>query len=227
MYKPLTSPSRVEDFEIPQYLNFNGESIELPKSLTNKDVHFLLDSFGKPKRAAWISDALAHMLNTENLYGDVKISELGRALKAIDRELSALIKFRLLTDRQGPGAMGFVQASHNVPKDSILISKRTYETLCKFDKNWEDTRTVMVVRFPNLGPETTKELKLIVNDDTPLSECTSTTLGNRCSNLADLLKLFEEEVTIPVDYLDAFYLNGEVLKNSLQGDGRPTCRFWK
>lgn len=225
-FHPLTSETRVEDFVIPETLTLGGMLVEVPESVTKKDVHFLVSSDGNPIRAAWISKPLAHVLNSMRFSNaDVRLRELQKALAATDDYISKLIKFGVLRDKHGPGAMAFCQANENVPKDSILISERSFNALCKRNSRWKNVRTVMAVRFPNLGPGTTQELKVVVNkqrdyfEARPLPE---NSLGNRLPGLAELLGIFEEPDIEPVNesnIIDAFYIHPDTLKECFEGDG--------
>lgn len=219
-YVPLTTENRIQDMVLPEYIQLNNTLVPIPKSLLEKDPHFLLDIDGNPIRAAWISKPLGYILNyfrVENL--DLKERELQRAIAAVDEKISSLIKFGVLQDKRGPGAMSFSQSHENVPKDAIVISKRTYQILCSKNQKWTNARSVMVIRFPNLGPSTTLKLKLIVNQEEFIPFTGS--LIERVPNIKDLLELFEtdEESEPTEDFLDSFYLNPETLKDCLQGDG--------
>lgn len=227
-FKPLTSERRVVDFALPTHLTLGGQLVSLPYSILQKDPHFLLNEEGKPVRAAWISPALAHILNGLRFdSSDIKIAELRRAITAVEDKIASIIKFGILKNKQGPGAMSFCQSNSNVPKDSIVISARTFDTLCKASSKWKTTKNVMVVRFPNLGPGTTQKLKLIVNKPQGLdllsAPLPSNSIGFRIDNLSQLLSAIEkDDYADEVDtsgLLDCFYLNPEVLKGGLQGDG--------
>lgn len=226
-YKPLTSETRVEDFAVPSHLHLGGSLIELPNSIIQKDVHFLINKDGLPVRAAWISQTLAHILNSFRFEDpDIRTSELNKALTAVETSISNIIKYGVLKDKHGPGAMAFCQANENVPKDSIVISARTFDTLCLKNPKWKYAKTVMAVRFPNLGPGTTQELKLIVNKveglNLLLDNLPSNSIGNRISNLGDFLKTLEDTTTPDTidttGIVDAFYLHPETLKDGFEGD---------
>lgn len=225
-YKPLTSSTRVEDFNIPDTLVFNNKEITLPESIKRKNIHYLVNSLGEAVRATWISEPLAHILNALRLEDpETKTGELDKAIKAIDNQISSLIKDKILRDKKGPGAMAFCQSNENVPEDSILISERSYNTLCLQNPRWEKAKTVMVVRFPNLGPNTTQELKLVVNKPMGLDLMflPEGTIGTRLSNFSELLKTVEQETYEDIvdtsGIIDAFYLHPNTLKDKFQGDG--------
>ena len=235
-YIPLTSESRIVDIVIPKEISVGGTTVTLPKSLREKDPHYLLDNEGLPVRAAWISSSLAHFFNSRRLANEDNIigqrNELARAIAQVDRSIVDLVKNKVLKNRTGPGLMAFCQANENVPKNSILISSRTYETLVKKSSKWKYARTVIVTRFPNLGPSTTLELNLIVNRAEDLSllldNLPATAIGNRINNLSTFLDIFKEELQEEEEVfdgiVDALYVHPEILKDCLQGDGRPTCR---
>lgn len=225
-YEPLTSETRVKDFVIPESLVLGGKEITLPKSITRKDPHFLLDTSGRPLRAAWISKPLAHILNSYRFdEPSIKIKELLKAVNAVESSISSLVKYGVLRDKHGPGAMAFCQANENVPKDAILISQRTFDTLCQKNYKWKHAKTVMAVRFPNLGPGTTQELKVIVNkpETIDLFNLAPTAIGSRCTNLTDLYSALEmdthQDLLDSSGIVDAFYLHPETLKDGFQGDG--------
>jgi hypothetical protein len=234
-YTPLTSETRVEDFELPTHLTIGGRLVELPKCITRKDPHFLLNTDGSPVRASWISKPLAHILNGMRFENtEIKLAELQRALAATEESISTLIKSGVLKDKKGPGAMAFCQANENVHKDSILISSRTFDTLCLINKKWKNARTVAVTRFPNLGPGTTQELKLVVDKAKGvelLADLPETSLGKRFANLEIFLKAVEEETVEDIldcsGVVDAFYLHPETLKEKFEGDGDGDLLFIK
>lgn len=226
-YKPLTSETRVEDFIIPEHLELGGNLVQLPKSITRKDPHFLINSEGKPVRATWISQPLAHILNSMRFNDpEIRINELVRAMKATEESLSSLIKYGVLKDKHGPGAMAFCQANENVPKDCILLSERTYDTLCLKNPKWRYVKSVIAVRFPNLGPGTTQELKVIINKpqglDILFGNLPINSIGNRINNLSDFLNVINtesyEDTLDSSGIVDAFYLNPETLKDGFEGD---------
>jgi hypothetical protein len=218
-YTALTCVNRVKDFEIPTYISLGGKLTKLPKYLTRKDVHFLVSPECKLVRAAWISKALAHILNSKTMENkEVRLRELERALEDLDSHISSLIKFGVLRDRQGPGAMSFSQANENIPEDAIMISKRSYDELIKHNPRWEHTSHVMVVRFPNLGPGTTQKLRLIVNSEEDSSQLKDTALGKRFAWLGDLLDEMNTNSLEEMGVVDAFYLNPNTLKRT-EGDG--------
>ncbi len=233
-FKPLTSETRVEDFAIPKYITLGQMMVEIPESVSRKDPHFLINSFGNPVRAAWISKPLAHILNSMRFENpDIRRSQLTKALEAVDDYISKLIKYGVLRDKHGPGAMAFCQANENVPLDSILLSERSFDTLCKRNPRWKTARSVMAVRFPNLGPGTTQELKVVVNKPKPLDilekPMSDTALGNRIPGLKDLLQIFSneseaqdqevEDLEAGSGIIDAFYIHPETLKECFEGDG--------
>jgi hypothetical protein len=156
----------------------------------------------------------------------VKIAELVRALEATEESISSLIKVGVLKDKKGPGAMAFCQANENVPKNAILISKRTYDTLCLTNKSWKTVKTVAATRFPNLGPGTTQELRLIVNKPQGvelLADLPEESLGKRFANLEIFMKAVESETYEDIldcsGIVDAFYIHPDTLKNGFEGDG--------
>lgn len=221
-YSPLTSSTRVVDLDIPETIEIRGEEIVLPKCLRKKDVHYLVDSKGQNTiRASWISGPLSHILNAYRLSDpEAKAFELIRAIKCIDKEICELIRNGILRDRKGPGAMAFVQANESVPEDSILISERTYKALSKHNPIWRDTASVMAIRFPNLGPETTRELKVIINKVPEYQKGTTASFLDLAPSLKDIYEdLGGTAKANNVEIYDAFYLNPNTLKGSFEGDG--------
>ena len=227
-YTPTTAYNRIIDIEIPPTLEIRGKEYTLPKSLTRKRVGFLINEKGELVKNSWIAPALGHILASESLEDlETSNSELYRAKHEIILEINKLIKDKVLRDRQGPGIMAFSQANENVPEDSILMSKRTYDALCNHNSKWKTASTLMVIRFPNLGPETTKVLKLVVNYSPPKKKTpkiASTALGNRLPILADLFKELsdDEDIVIhdsSVGIFDCLYIHPTTLKNCFEGDG--------
>lgn len=217
-YQPFSSETRVKDFEIPKYLTFGGTMIKVPKGLHQKDIHYLLDELGKPVRCAWISKPIAHLLNSMRFENsDLRVRELERAIDAVDVEIQNLVRVGVLKDKHGPGAMSFCQTHENVPKGHILISERTFKTLVATNPKWEKTKTVAVPRFPNLGPATTQELRIIVNATNDKKPISSTSIGARLPNLASLLEEVEDTIDLS-GVLDPFYVNQKDLKDGFQGD---------
>lgn len=213
-FTPLTCVNRIEDIELPEFLSLGGRLVRTPKTLRNKDVHYLINVKGKPIRAAWISKILAHILNSERLEGEGKSGELTRALESLDDHLMSLIREHVLRDRRGPGAMSFSQSNENVPEDAILLSARTYHYLCACNPKWKKTKYVLAERFPNLGPETTKRLRLIVNKP---SSGETFTLRDKIP--AEILFLLEDSPEVHCNIMDAFYFHPKTLKDCFQGDG--------
>lgn len=222
-YSPLTSTTRILDMVIPEEVDLpDGGTLALPKCVTKKDIHYVVDETGrKTIKASWISGTLSHVLNGYRLEDiSVRATELTRAIQCIDKEVLNLLQEGILRDRRGPGAMAFVQANENIPKDSILISRRAFQALCKFNDAWRRARKVMVIRFPNLGPETTRVLNLVVNDHPNHNRPIANTISNLAPNLKAILSEMGGDYNdIAPDIVDAFYLNPTVLKNSLEGDG--------
>ena len=228
-YTPTTAPNRIVDVEIPETLQIREREFTLPQALRKKNVGFLVNEHGEIIKNCWISPALAHILNSlRQEKPEVAANELVIARAEIGGEISKLIKDKILRDRRGPGIMAFSQANENVPEDSILISKRTWDALCEHNGIWRKAKTLMVVRFPNLGPETTKILKVVVNMEPVRYErqtVSPTSIGSRLPQLADLfkelLKEEEEEETIKDTsaILDCLYLHPSTLKDCFEGDG--------
>lgn len=220
MYKPLTSERRCFDFEIPLTIDINGKECVLPKCMLQKSVHFLITADGSVEKAAWIHQGLAHILNAKRLKGtEAEPSQWVKALKAIESEVGELVREKILRDRRGPGAMAFIQSNENVPPDKILISKRTYELLCKFHPQWRNAQSLLCVRFPNLGPRTTRRLGLVVNE-TSLDHLPETSIGYKLPELRQLMdELSEKRIAFTEGICDAFYINPKTLKDSFEGDG--------
>jgi len=224
MIETLTAENRVRDFEIPSHVKINGELIELPKSLTKKDVHFIYNKDKEVIKAAWINKALASILLAITVESkELREYYFSKATIELDDLISQLIKEEVLRNRKGPGAMSMAQSHEVVPEGSILLSERTYEQLVKSSPRWKNVTTVTAIRFPNLGPNTTQRLKVIINSDKKPPSLTS--IGARFPSLAELLDPEEKEV-VETNILDAFYLNPKDLKDGFQGDGdgRHNCR---
>ena len=119
--------------------------------------------------------------------------------------------------------MALAQANENVPEDCLAISWRTYQALCAHNKRWVTTRTVMAERFPNLGPETTRVLKLVINHAPSYDTTPDTSIFHRVPGFAQLFPELLEEARGSLEnthgICDAFYLNPNTLKNSFEGDG--------
>jgi hypothetical protein len=211
-FRPLTSIRRIYDIDIPKKINIRNIEVNVPNSFLSKDISYIVDNTnGKVKgiRTAWINKSLAHFLNAHRFLNTYPFNtkdnsyylyttELEKAIKEAENYLGNFIKNNVLKDKKGPGFMSFVQSNCNIPEDSILISKRTYSNLCaNSKKSWENLSELVVTRFPNLGPNTTIKLKVIISDF--YSD------GNQV--------------------LDAVYLNNNTLKNCLQGDGDGDTLF--
>jgi len=235
-FEVVTDVSRIKDIELPEYLDWGVGRVKIPRRMRTKDVHFIMLGNGEIIRACWINRALGLLLNSQRagLTPETVQTQLGMALHHTDQEISRLIKKDMLTSRKGPGAMSFSQANENVPEDAILISQRTYDSLCAFNRGWYRTREVMAVRYPNLGPGTTKKLRLIVNGYPPVEQkvqeveaLSPTQLGARLPILADMLKAMEQEPEwsdegkedTTLGLIDCFYINPRTLKDSFEGDG--------
>ena len=228
-YIPLTTESRVRDFTLPETLYLGGEMVKVPRSLRRKDVHYLVDDNKCPIRAAWLHKGLGHLFNSWRFKEEpvVRSGEILRAMEALDETISSLVKDDVLKDKHGPGFMAFVQANENVPKDAIVISERSYAMLCEHHNIWGRAEKVSVTRFPNLGPDTTVELRLIVNRERPLEYTPPTSVfhsahGPEGMSLKDLFpELLEgvDDLTPPQGVFDAVYLHPSLLKGKLEGDG--------
>ena len=225
-YKPLTTESRICDFDMPSEIYLGGEIVRIPKRLRSKDVHFTVNTLGKPVRSAWINRTLGHLFNAIQVENElVEFSELHKSLQCLDGAISKLVKVDVLKNPCGPGFMGFSQAHENIPKDSIYITERSYELLCETNPVWRNIRTVAVTRFPNLGPKTTASLKLIIGKE-ELASITNQSLvqmgrssnGKSLANLfADLLLEVGPDETVPTGVFDALYLHPTTLKD-MEGD---------
>jgi hypothetical protein len=199
--------------------------VAVPNIFKNKVIAYsYLDIEGKPQltRTAWLTQEMAHLLNAqrfetveENLILDsekskqVRKSELYECYRNTLKTVGRLVKDDLLRDRKGPGFMAFVQANENVPQNALLVSDRTYHS-CLIPSNsvWEKASSVVVTRFPNLGPHTTKELNLLVQAPFP--------------NIY-FPKIEYKQGFIPI--MDCIYLNPETLKEGFQGDGDGDTLF--
>lgn len=180
--------------ELPKFLNLGGQQVKVPEELLKKDVHWLINNANETVEAAWINKSLAHILNAQTLEGEARIAELFRGVQEFDSHFSSFIKYEVLRPRK-PGAMSFAQTTSNIPEDCIMISERSWNMLPAF---WANVSSVYVQRFPNLGPETTKELQIIVN---------TKKLSNE--------RLEEDTEALS---LDAFYIHPVTLKDCFQGD---------
>jgi hypothetical protein len=228
-YKIITDINRIVDMEIPDSVEVNGKIVSIPRRLRAKDVHYIINQNGALIKACWISRALGLFLNSmrPELPADVRCSQLVNTVLAVDTEIGSMIKNDFLVQRRSPGAMSFSQAHEMVPEDCLMISARTYRALCAFNRGWINTQWLMVVRYPNLGPGTTRKLRLLVNDnpprkDAPTPDFKPNQLGARLPMLADLLRdmdELEEEEAATVGLVDCFYLNPKTLKDSFEGDG--------
>ena len=211
----LTAENRVRDLEIPQSITISGEEVKIPEAVRRKDVHYLLNSSGEYVRAAWISKVLAKTaaaLDADEI--DVKSRNFSNAIEELDTLISDFVKNKVLKNRRGPGAMSFAQAHENVPEGSIVLSRRSYDQLKEYNKAWAEASSVVAIRYPNLGPGTTKRLRLVINDE-PLG---SSTIGARIPDLLKLLGDFEDEEAHP-EIIDCFLLNPKDLKDGMEGDG--------
>lgn len=249
-FVPLTSTRNVEDIEIPEVLELGGTLLEVPKALQRKDVHYVLEDDGNVVRAAWLNEAMAKVLNSfraapggplfiqlgAEKATEVRLKELQGARELVAQEVGRLVKERVIRDRSGPGLMAFVQANENVPENTVLISRRTYDAICAYNYRWRNCSKVIAVRFPNLGPGTTQKLNLVVNGHPPQSQNFERNtrfyeVGSRIKgveNLTSLLKMLEAEdhgeseeegSGENVRILDAVYLNPKTLKEGFEGDG--------
>lgn len=222
IFQPLTSTTRIEDIEIPEKLLLGGNPIKIPSRIRRKNIHFLVNEEAQLKKAAWITPTLAHILNSlrTNLTEDTQISELYRAKESLQNVLVQFVKNEILRDKHGRGAMGFVQANENVPEGTLLLSESSYKELCNRNPAWETCNELIVIRFPNLGPETTLRMKLLINTR-PLHDYKTSSIFYRVPELRDL---FLDESN-PLDdrerggVIEAFYMHPKTLKNSFQGDG--------
>lgn len=217
IYEPLTAVNRIKKTEIPPIVEVAGRSIILPKRLQQSSPHVLVDSRGKGVEATYITMPLAHLMNAyrlSDLY--VRKNELKRAVKETDDLISELIKSDVLRKRYKGGAMSFSQAHENVPEECLMVSERTFRALCARDDRWARTSHVFVIRFPNLGPQTTIKLRLMVNSRV-VKPMVSELPDDVQSTLLTLKELLGEKSD--QDVIEAFYLNPKILKECLEGDG--------
>lgn len=217
IYEPLTAVNRIKKTEVDPIVEVGGRQIILPKRLLQSSPHILVDSEGKGVEATYITLPLAHLMNAFRLSDPwVRKAELQRAIKETDELISELIKTDVLRKRHKGGAMSFSQSHEGVPEDCLMISERTFKALCARDNRWSKTSHVYVIRFPNLGPQTTIKLRLLVNSS-PVQSLQSGLSDEAQSTLLTLRSLLGEEESTAV--IEAFYLNPRVLKDCLEGDG--------
>lgn len=217
IYEPLTAVNRIKKTEIDPVVEVGGRQIILPKRLLQSSPHVLVDSEGRGVEATYITLPLAHLMNAYRLSDPwVRKSELQRAIKETDELISELIKSDVLRKRHKGGAMSFSQSHEGVPETCLMVSERTFKALCARDNRWSKTSHVYVIRFPNLGPQTTIKLRLLVNS-TPVQPLQSGLSDEAQSTLLTLRSLLGEEESTAV--IEAFYLNPKVLKDCLEGDG--------
>jgi hypothetical protein len=219
-YQPLTSVNRIVDIELPQVLEIGGDKVKVPSTLLNKSVHYYVDSTGKVIKAAWISAALAHILNAARQEDqEIRLNELERAITSIDQKISNTVK-TALRGKSRRGFMGFSQAHENVPQNSLVISERTFDYLVSKNNRWAKAQKVYLIRFPNLGPATTVELDLVVCTDRIEDKISEDSIGYRKPELRNLMDLFKGESTYKgVQLAECIYLNPSTLKECLEGDG--------
>lgn len=216
-YEPLTAVNRIKKTEVPPVVDVGGQQIILPRRLLQSSPHMMVDSQGKGVEATYITMPLAHLLNAYRLTDMwVRKNELVRAVKETNELISELIKQDVLRKKHKGGAMSFSQSHENVPEDSLMISERTFKALCDRDSRWAKTSHVYCIRFPNLGPQTTIKLRLLVNSR-PIQPLESGLSTEAQSTLLTLKSLLEEQESTNV--IEAFYLNPKVLKGCLEGDG--------
>ena len=216
-YQPLNSIRKTKDFELPTAITLKGQEYVVPKNERRKTISYgLIGEPEKLERTAWISQSMAHILNAHRFTGtDVYAKELGNAYRALLKEVSFLVKETLLKDRKGPGFCAFVQANENVPEDCILISKRTYyEFLIPFNGNWTNISEVVVTRYPNLGPQTTSVLKVLIQDFG---------VGSKKTN--EHTAYYQDSFFSSEEAMDGVYLHPKTLKNNFQGDGDGDTLF--
>lgn len=206
--------------EIPSIISINGHLTELPKSIRAKQDFMRVGPDGRPIECSHIHPSLGYLLNALSLEGELRHNELDRALESLYKEVAKLIKQNLLKGKMKRGAMSFSQASESVPKNSIVISKESYELLCADNSKWKETSHVFCTRFPNLGPRTTIVLRLIVDEDPISSSFTisDSMAGATLRQLADQLEKSDHFSNITSTF-GCFWLNGSNLKNDLEGDG--------
>lgn len=235
-YKKLTDVHRVQNLDLPERFKCVYGELVIPECLRQKDVHYIVNSQGQVIKAAWIHRCVGLFLNSIGLIPinrQAAYEQLEESLEMVEDEISTLVKNRVLTKRSGPGFMAFCQAHEAVPKNCVLVSARTYAALCSQNRGWKSTSQVSCTRYPNLGPNTTIRLNLLVNDERTSAPqaLAPTSLGARFPQLADMLRDMEQEeqeVQLEGDgLLDAVYLHPEVLKQNLQGDGDGDLVFFK
>ena len=229
-FRPLTSIRRILDMELPEQIKLTNGVLHIPSRLNRKDISYTYladENTGKSKltRSCWITQPLSHILNSTRfipggeLYQstnpeaskNIYKTELANALSNVYSVINRLVKDELLKDRKGPGFMAFVQSNENVPEDCILISDRTYNSFLLPDSDqWRSASHVVVTRYPNLGPNTTCEVKVLVRG----LETGEIKNNEFTRKFADLQLEPEQE-----EIMDCVYLHPAVLKDMLQGDG--------
>jgi len=233
-FEPLTSIRRIKDYELPKTIQLAGEDTPIPKRLRRKDISYTYitgpDGAVKLTRTCWMTQSLCHLLNAqrfnvdgelydkENPHGSLTtyVNELILAKECALSTIARMIKDDVLKDKKGPGFMAFVQSNENVPVGSILITERTLRTfLVPHNKNWKDASKVIVTRFPNLGPNTTIELNLLVQK--------APNNSYKENALTEQLKVFLDEnigvLEDAEDLMDPVFIHPDILKDCLQGDG--------
>lgn len=197
----VTGPNHVIDFEIPEYVFVRGEKIIIPKILKKKSFKDnVIDD--KIVKTCFINPILAYILRaslTEDTCEDLTL-----ALQFGHLEITKLVKQEYVSGKVQQGFMGLAQTHCNIPEDAICITRRTYEALVEEDRSlWKDLSSCYITRYPNLGPDTTSKLRLLVLEETGES------LG-----FGSVDGIF-----------DALYIHPETLKNKFEGDADGDILF--
>lgn len=180
--------------DIPTIIELGGEEIEIPSTLQKNLSTVSLDSKNAVVRSTFISPVLGSIFNSSRFEDpDIKFAELNKALKLLDELISNFVKESILKRSHNLGFSAFAQSHENVGIDEVMISSESFKELVRYNSNWSKCRKVVVVRYPNLGPQTTIELNLVVQQSNrPGGEIKSK--------------------------LGCVWLNQAVLKNCLEGD---------
>lgn len=193
--------------ELPEYLTLNGIQIKIPKALSNTSQTISLSKEKGVVNSIFIHKTIGHILNSERLEDrGVRIGELKRALEAFDQTVSGFIKDSILKRPYHTSFVAFSQTSENVGTDELLISEETFNALVGENSAWSKCHSVIVTRYPNLGPNTTISLRLVV-DKNPAP------VNSVLSDMLSGLKLNESSPRI-----GCVYLNQSILKDCLEGD---------
>jgi len=196
----ISSPSHILDIELPTSIRVGTTEFIVPDYLKNKSIQYVVNK-DELLKTCFISPTLGYLLKAQSSQNPSQ--DLILAKKFLLYSIQDLVETEYISGKVHHGYMGLAQVNSFLDKDTVAITQRTWSALTEEDKKWKNCSEVIVVRYPNLGPNTTSIMKLMIIEDSKDG------LSFGCID----------------GVLDGVYINPIKLKESFEGDADGDTLF--